>query len=126
MKNKKVLVWGLIGIGIFVLLLLGYLSLTADTVERKISWDYYPDYGSNDVDSLRISWYKYSNDTTIIDAKDISVSVLDSFKITTFEINFIYKICMYAMDTTGNISISSNIVTLDLLKPISVKGLKIE
>jgi len=126
MKNKKILIWGLIGIGILVLLLLGYLSLTADTVEKKIVWNYYPDYGSSDVEVLRISWYKYSNDTTIVDSKDIDVSVLDSFKITTFETDYIYKICMYAIDTTGLMSISSNVVILDLLKPISVKGLKIE
>ena len=126
MKNKKVLVWGLIGIGIFVLLLLGYLSLTADTVEKKIAWDYYPVYGSSDVEFLRISWYKYSNDTTIIDAKNILVSVLDSFKITTFEKDFIYKIYMFAIDSAQNVSVSSDTVILDLLKPISVKGLKIE
>ena len=126
MRNNKVLIWGLIGIGILVLLLLGYLSLTADTVEKKISWNYYPDYGSGDVEVLRITIDKFSNDTTIIDSKDIDVSVLDSFKITTFETNFIYDICIYAIDTTGLISMPSNTVTLDLLKPISIKGLKIE
>jgi len=126
MKNKKVLVWGLIGIGIFVLLLLGYLSLTADTVEKKISWNYYPDYGSSDVEFLNIVLEKLSDDTTMVGTENIFVSPLDSFKVTTFETDFVYKIYMFAIDSAYNFSVSSDTVTLDLLKPISVKGLKIE
>jgi len=126
MKNKKVLVWGLIGIGIFVLLLLGYLSLTADTVEKKISWNYYSDYGSNDVEFLYIILEKLSDDTTMVGTENIFVSPLDSFKVTTFETDFIYKIYMFAIDSAQNVSVSSDTVILDLLKPISVKGLKIE
>jgi len=126
MRNKKIIILGLIGIGILVLLLLGYLSLTADTVEKKIVWNYYSDYGSSDVEFLYIILEKLSDDTTMVGTENIFVSPLDSFKVTTFETDFVYKIFMFAIDSAYNFSVSSDTVTLDLLKPISVKGLKIE
>lgn len=125
--NRKIVIWGLVAMVILILLLLGYLSLTASTVERKVSWDYYPDYGSPDVDYLNIEWEKCNVDTILIGTGSINlISPLDTIRAVTFEKGFIYRIHMVAVDSAGNISDPSNTVILVLLKPISVKGVKVE
>lgn len=125
--NKKIVIWGLVAMVILILLLLGYLSLTASTVERKVSWDYYPDYGSPDVEYLNIEWEKLNPDTTLIGTGSINlVSPLDTVRTVVFEKGFIYRIYMVAVDLAGNISEPSNVVILELLKPITIKGVKVE
>ena len=125
--NKKIVVYGLVATGIIILLLLGYLSLIASTIETEVSWDYYPNYGSSDVEYLNIEWKKLNIDTIIIGTGSVNlISPFDTVRTVVFEKGFIYKIHMVAIDSAGNISDPSNIVVLELLKPVAIKGVKVK
>jgi len=123
---KKVVVIGLVAIAIIAVILLGYLLLSAEVVNRIVLWNPYSIADNKDVAELRICIEKVLSDSTVELMVISGIAPTDTTKPIQLEIGFDYNVYMVAVDSSGLSSEKSNIVLVPLARPDAVEGVRVK
>lgn len=122
--DKKTYIWILVAVIIVLIIGFTYLIVRAQTVEVKLKWDHYPDYGSPDAEFIKV--YELNADSTIKEFKGQVSVLIDSIIITINKEDKIYLFGVTAIDSVGNESLkfkSENTASLDGKSAKSPSGL---
>lgn len=125
-SNMRRMLWILVIVGI-ILAILFLLSGRSEVHRRYVKWDYYFTYGSSDAVYLQIHWSAFDQDTTLKSQGIIdSVDIYATRREISVEEGSLYQVYMTAVDTSGLISLPSNVVWFEMFRPDSVRNVGVE